>query len=257
LKEYDDYQNKLKDLERKEAEASEAIEQHVPALFVLVFAFISGAATFYLNEAGMKHSPLYDRTIGSSNAAFLVLFTLEGSFLALTLIGHRILKSQPQRESGKTAIMALKVVLSLNVLVAFVMLAGFQSMMLPAVRFYAQWGTPITVIGAGWLWAHIVVNRRKTILRDAMLDDSAAVERLWAEQHRLDQDRYRTAYQKIAGSQEMTEMREELAVRAAIEQIAREGNISFQDAQQIYFRQEDRRQGLSAGGNEGKVWPRW
>jgi hypothetical protein len=126
------------------------------------------------------NSPLYDRTIGSGNAALLVLFILEGSFLTLVLLGYRILKSKPQREVGRSAIVALKIVLSANILVAFVMLAGFNSLMLPAVRFYAQWGTPVTVIGAGWLWAFIVVNRRKTILRDAMLDNAAEAEKLWS-----------------------------------------------------------------------------
>jgi hypothetical protein len=157
------------------------------------------------------------------------------------------LKSQPQRKIGKQAIGALKVVLSLNIFVTFVMLAGADMRILPAVRIYAQWGTPLTVIGAGWLWTFVAVNRRKTILRNAMLDDAASVERLWAEQHQLDQERYRAAYQKIAASQEMTDVREQLAVRAAIEQIAKGGRISFDEAHQIYFLQQDRKQELLGG----------
>jgi hypothetical protein len=83
--------------------------------------------------------------------------------------------------------------LNLNTLVSFVMLVGFKSRLLPIVELYEQWGVPLTVIGAGWLWAFIVTHRRKTIMRNQMLDDAAEVERLWAEQHKLDQQRFRRA----------------------------------------------------------------
>jgi hypothetical protein len=78
-----------------------------------------------------------------------------------------------------------------------------------------------------------------------------------AEQYRLDQDRYRAAYQKIAASEEMAQMREEIAMRSAIEQIAREGHMSVEDAKAIYFLQQDRNQGMLASGNEGKAQRRW
>jgi hypothetical protein len=243
MKEYKEYQEKLNEVERQEAESSDAAEQHIPAAFLLIFAFISGAATYYLNEAGMRNSPLYNKTIGAENAAFLVLGILEGSFLTLTLFGHKILKSKPQRSVGKVAILVLKIVLSLNILVAFVMLAGYRSQIMPGVELYAQWGVPLTVIGAGWLWAYIVTHRRKTIMRNQMLDDAAEVERLWAEQHRIDQQRYRDAYRQISASPEMQRVREEIAVRQAIEQIAQESQITFSEADEMYHRLQGRKQG--------------
>jgi hypothetical protein len=236
LKEYKDYQSKLDEVEKQEAQSSEVPEQVVPAFFLLIFAGISGAATYFLNEAGMRNSPLYDMTIGSRNAVLLVLIILEGSFLTLTLLGHKILKSKPQRAIGKFAIVALEAVLSLNILVASVLLARFQTLALPGVQLYAQWGAPLTVIAAGWLWAYIVIKRRKTIMRNQMLDDAAEVERLWAEQHRLDQQRYRDAYRQMSASPEMQRMREEIAAAQAIEQIAQQSQISIAEAEEIYHR---------------------
>ncbi len=230
MKEYKDYQAKLDEVEKQEAQSSDAAETHVPALFLLIFAFITGAATFYLNESGMRNSPLYGRTIGADNAAYLVLGIVEGSFLTLTLFGHKILKSKPQRGVGKMAILVLKIVLSLNILVAFVMLAGYGTRIMPGVQMYAQWGVPLNVIGAGWLWAYIVTHRRKTIMRNQMLDDAAEVERLWAEQHKLDQQCYRDAYRNISASPEMQAVRDEIAVTQAIEQIAQESQITFVEA---------------------------
>ncbi len=255
MKEYKDYQSKLTDVERQENEGSDAAEQHVPAAFLLVGAFISAAATYYLNEAGMKNSPLYAMTIGAERAAFLVTAILEGSFLALTLIGHKILKSKPQRSTGKLGTLIVKAILSINILVAFVMLAGYQTKIMPMVEMYAQWGCPFTVVGAIWFWAHIVINRRKTIIRNQMLDDAAETERLWAEQHKTDQKRYRDTYQSISASPEMQEMREQIAVTQAIEQIARESQITFQEAEEIYYRIQGRKQRqLGTPGYQSSNW---
>jgi hypothetical protein len=243
VKEYKEYQQKLDEVEKQENQSGEAREQFIPALFLLVFAAISGASTYYLNEAGMRNSPLYERTIGSQNAGYLVLAILEGSFLALTLYGHHILKSKPQRGLGKLAIVALKVILSLNILVAFALLSRYQTMAMPLVQTYAQWGAPLTIIASGLFWTYIVTHRRKTIMRDRMLDDAAEVERLWAEQHKLDQQRYRDAYVQMSASPEMQRMREEIAAGQAIEQIAQQSQISIAEAEELYHRL----QGGSAG----------
>lgn len=98
----------------------------------------------------MKSSPLYAKTIGSENAALLVTGIIEGTFLALTVWGHKILKSQPQREWGKRGLFVLKVVLALNVIVAAVMLSGQGSSLRGMVDLYAQWGAPATVAAAIW-----------------------------------------------------------------------------------------------------------
>jgi hypothetical protein len=236
VKEYKEYQQKLDEVEKQENQSGDAAEQFIPAGFVILFAVLSGAATFYLNEAGMRNSPLYNKTIGGENAAFLVLGILEGSLLMLTLLGHKILKSKPQRSIGKAAIVVLEGILSLNLLVAFVMLAGYGTRIMPGIQTYAQWGVPFTVIGAGWLWIYIVTHRRKTMMRNQMLDDAADVERLWAEQHRLDQQRYRDAYRQMSASPEMERMRQEIAAAQAVEQIAQESQISIAEAEELYAR---------------------
>jgi hypothetical protein len=139
----------------------------------------------------------------------------------------------------------LKVVLSANILVAFVHLLGITGA--PAIEVYAQWGAPLTVIGAGIFWAYIVAHRRRTMMRDQMLDESAAIQKLWADQHRTDQKRYRSTYQTIVDSPEMQSLREQIAVRHAIEQIATHSQITFDEAATIYHemqarqREQDRR----------------
>lgn len=240
---YAEYKDKLKKTEEEENKSSTSfVENKVPAGFLLIFALISGGATYYLNHVGLKGSPLFDRTIGSHNAVLLVLIILEGSFLSLTLLGYKILKSKAQRIVGAYAITALKIVLSLNILVSFILLSGFQSMLMGGVTFYSHWGVPLTVIGGGWLWTYIVVNRRRTIIRNQMLDNQADIEQLWADQHKLDQQHYRDAYRKIADSQEMQEVREKLAVRAAIDQIAKENGTEYEDAEMLYSTIQDRQQ---------------
>jgi hypothetical protein len=256
MQEYKDYQNKLKDIEQQEAQSSDAAEQHVPAAFLLLGAFISAGATYYLNEAGMRNSPFYAKTIGAERAAYLVTGILEGSFLALTLWGQSILKSKSQRSAGALGVLILKIVLSLNVLVAFVILVtGGQSRLMPLVELYAQWGVPLTVIGAIWLWAHIATNRRKTIMRNQMLDGAAETERLWADQHKLDQQRYRSTYQMISGATEMQAVREEIAVVQAIEQIAQEAGLTYTEAEAIYNRIQSRQHRQLGGGQSQN--PQW
>jgi hypothetical protein len=227
LKQYEDYQKKLDDVEKQEDQSSDAAEMNIPAFYLIIGAVISGAATYYLNEAGMRGSPLFERTIGAQNGALLVLAILEGSFLALTLAGHRILKSKPQRSVGKFAIYGLEGVLSVNIIVASLLLSGAATAALtPLIRLYATFGAPLTVIGALWLWTYLVIHRRKTMMRDRMLDDAAEVERLWAEQHRLDQERYRETYQRASASPEAQAIREEIAGRAVLDQLARQGRLS-------------------------------
>jgi hypothetical protein len=247
VKEYKDYQERLKEIGKEEAQSSSWIEDWGPVAFLIIFAFISMAATYYLNEAGMRDSPFYARTIGRENAAYLVTAILEGSFLVLTLCGHKILKSQPQRSAGNFASLVLKIVLSLNILVTFMMLIGLRQGVMPFVETYAQWGAPCTVVGAGWFWAFIVTRRRKTILRNQMLDASAEIEQLWSDQHKLDQTRYREAYQDISGSAEMDELRRRIAERQAIAQIAQQCHISLDEAEALYDQMIDRRRRLTGG----------
>jgi hypothetical protein len=247
MKEYKEYQERLNRIEREEAQNISWMEDWGPVVFLILFAFISMAATYYLNEVGMRDSPFYARTIGRENAAYLVTAILEGSFLVLTLWGHKILKSQPQRSVGNFALLMLKIALSFNILVAFMMLVGLRRGVMPFVETYAQWGAPCTVVGAGWFWAFIVTRRRKTILRNQMLDASAEIEQLWSEQHKIDQAKYRDAYQEISGSPEMDELRRQIAVRQAIAQIAQQCHISLDEAEVLYNQMIDRRRRLPGG----------
>lgn len=252
MQEYKDYQNELKRTEAEEKRSNGSIEYFAPAVFLLVFCAISAGATFYLNHAGMKSSPLYEKLIGAENAAYLVLFILEGSFIALSLFGHHLLKSEEQRKAGKLGLLALKVVLSLNILVAFLHLTGITSA--PLLEKYSQWGAPITVIGAGVLWSYIVAHRRKTKMRNQFLDDSAKITTLWGEQHRRDQERYRTTYETITNSDEMQSLREQIAVRHAIEQIAQQSGLTYSEASTVYHETKDREKATRTYGQAQAYW---
>jgi hypothetical protein len=93
-------------------------------------------------------------------------------------------------------------------------------------------------------------------MRNQMLDDAAEFERLWAEQHRLDQQRYRDAYRNISASPEMQAIRDEIAVTQAIEQIAQESQITFAEAEEMYRRVQGRRGGqFTSGQNAMMSWP--
>lgn len=252
MQEYKDYQSELKKTEAEEKRSSSTIEYFAPAVFLLVFCAISAGATFYLNHAGMKSSPLYEKLIGAENAAYLVLFILEGSFIALSLFGHHLLKSEEQRKAGKLGLLALKVVLSLNILVAFLHLTGITSA--PLLEKYSQWGAPITVIGAGVLWSFIVAHRRKTKMRNQFLDDSAKITNLWAEQHRRDQERYRSTYEQITNSDEMQTLREQIAVKHAIEQIAAQSGLTFNEAAMVFHEMKAREQAERHYGKAQAYW---
>lgn len=233
MREYRDYQESIKDVSAKAGESS-LLEDYAPAAFLLVGVFISAAATYYLNEVGLRNSPLYARTIGSQNAAILVLAILEGSFLALTLGGFAILKTLPQRVAGSRARVALKAVLSANILAAFVMLAGYHSALLPMVSAYAQWGVPLTIVGAIWFWAYVVAHRRTTLLRDSVLDVQAIAQREWADQYVEDQRAYRSAYQTIVQAPEFEGLRASIATRQAVAEISRASGLPTDEVTAIY-----------------------
>lgn len=253
MQDYRDYQSQLKQTEAEEKQASDTVENVVPGVFLIVFCAISAGATFYLNHTGIAASPFYTRFVSPEYAAFLILFILEGSFIALSLMGHKILKSEQQRRIGNMGLVALKVVLSLNILVAFLHLIKITSA--PMLEAYAQYGAPITIIGSGALWSYLVAHRRKTMLRNQMLDDAAKARSLWAEQYRDDQKKYRAAYNTIANSQEMNQLREMLAVRHAIEQIALQCSVSFEEAAKSYYQMKNREKEQSSFYRASSQWP--
>jgi hypothetical protein len=231
MQSYENYQAKLAATEREEEQSSEWIERQLPTWFVWLFSIVSAASTYYLSALGMKASPLYARTIGADNGALLITGLLEGSFLALVLWGHRFLKSRQQREVAAIAITVLKVVLSVNILLAFAMLSGAASTIAPIVELYA----PLTIVASGWFWSYIIVHRRATVRRNKMLDTAATVEDLWAQRYEKDQKKYLEAYAQIFDGPQMDVVRNEMAIRSAIGQIASEHQITYAEAHYLYW----------------------
>jgi hypothetical protein len=252
MQDYKEYQAQLKQAETEEKNSSDAVEYFMPAGFLVIFCLISAGATYYLNHTGIAASPLYQRFVSPVNAALLILVILEGSFIALSLLGHKILKSEEQRHMGKFGLWALKIVLSLNILVAFLHLLKITTA--PMLEAYAQFGAPVTIIGAGFLWSYIVAHRRKTKMRNQLLDDSAKVQTLWAEQYRKDQARYRATYNTIAESDEMQSLREQIAVRHAIEQIAIQSGLTFDEAARSYHEMKSRQRDAARFGPAQAEW---
>ncbi|NOT60334.1 MAG: hypothetical protein HOP19_08935, partial [Acidobacteria bacterium] len=52
-------------------------------LFLLVGVAISAGASYFIGHKGFVGNPFYERFIGASNAALLVVVCLDGTFLAL------------------------------------------------------------------------------------------------------------------------------------------------------------------------------
>lgn len=236
MQEYQDYKDQMKTLTAKADKDYETLGGVVHWLFVAVCVFISAGATFYLNHKGLENNSFYASTIGTERAAWLVVFAVDGSLVGLLIGVSTFLKSAAQRSLASFAITATKVILSVNVLVAFVLLSGVANGVLPAVQLYTQWGAPLTVCAALWLWPELLLRRRKNVMMAAALDAVAERDNNWQAQHAKDQQAHLTAYQSVMGSDEMKSFREQIAAEQAISQIAKDAGIPLEQARAIHAR---------------------
>lgn len=218
------------------AKTSHALLEKTPWLFILLGVAISSACTYYLGEQGLRNSDLYKGLIGAENTALLVVGVMEGSLVALIYGMTTFLKSSQQRDLASKGIAALKAILCLNVIAAFLLWVTKDKSSSGVIEIYAQWGTPLTICGALWFWPKILNYRHQDLQRAAVLDQSARMADQWRLRHTQDQDNYLTAYSEIQDSPEMQEAQRAVAEYEAIQQLAAERGIPMEAAQQIFER---------------------
>ncbi len=225
-----------------DAKTSHQLMEKTPWLFILLGVAISAACTYYLGEQGLKNSDLYKGLIGAENTALLVVGVMEGSLIALIYGMTTFLKSSEQRKLAATGINVLKAILCLNVIGAFALWVTKDKNSIGVIELYAQWGTPVTICGALWFWPKILNLRHQDLQRAAVLDQNAKMADEWRKRHSQDQQNYLTAYAAIQDSDEMMEAQRAIAEYEAIQQLASERGIPFEDAQMIFERARARKQ---------------
>lgn len=244
MNDYKQYQEAQSTYEKAANEKHEGIGLLVHWLFLVAGAAVSAGASFFIGHRGLAGNAFYDRFIGAQNAAFLVVFLLDGTFLALNLGLASFLKSEKQRLFARTALVIVKLILCVNILAAFLMVQSAAAV--PIISQYVTYGSPLVVGGVIWLWSELFSNRRKNQMMAAALDVQAQRDSIWAKQYITDQHRNRQAYEIAASSPQMAALRQEVARRKAIEDIAAQFNLPFEQAEQIYLHAEAERASKAA-----------
>lgn len=239
MNDYQQYQKSQSEFETAAENKHETTGIVVHWVFLLLGAIVSAGASFYIGHRGMAGNPFYDRLFGAQNAALLIVFLLDGTFLALCLGLASFLKSESQRNIARRALVAVKIILCLNVLAAFLLVQNAAAV--PLISFYVTYGAPLIVGGTIWLWSSLFSHRRKNQMMANALDTQAKRDALWAGQYLADQARNRAAYNVIAASPSVNALRNEAARRKVIEDIAAQFNLPFNEAEQIYLRAEEER----------------
>jgi len=241
MNDYNEFQAQQNQHEKEAENKHETTGLVVHWLFLLIGAAISGGASYFIGHRGLAGNPFYERFIGAQNAAFLVVFLLDGTFLALCLGLASFLKSQQQRALARRALVAVKVILCLNLFAAFLMVQSAAAV--PLISQYVTYGSPIIVGGVIWLWSTLFSHRRKNQMMANALDTQAQRDAMWARQYLADQARNRQAYDLIAASPAVNALRNEAARRRVIEDIAKQFALTYEEAEQIYLESEREREG--------------
>ena len=236
MQSYQDYLQKQTEFEQRADTKHETTGALAHWLFLLIGAAISAGASYFIGHRGMAGNDFYESTIGAKNAAWLVVFALDGSFLALCYGMASFLKSNEQRELAGRALTILKVILCLNIFAAFLLIQKAST--LPWIEKYTVYGSPLVIGGVLWLWSSLYAKRRQNVMMANALDTQAKRDAAWAQQYLDDQQRNRTAYNLAATSPAMNTLRNAAARRKAIEAVAAEFSLPFAEAERIYSEAE-------------------
>lgn len=237
MQSYQDYQKKQSEFESQADTKHETTGQIAHWLFLLVGAAISAGASYFIGHKGMAGNDFYESTIGARNAAWLVVFALDGSFLALVYGMASFLKSSEQRDLAGKALVVLKVILCVNILAAFLLIQKASALRL--IENYTVYGSPLVIGAVLWLWSSLYAKRRQNMMMAHALDTQATRDAAWAAQYLQDQQRNRTAYDLAAGSPAMLALRNEAARRKAVAAVAAEFSIPLAEAEKLYSAAEN------------------
>ncbi len=208
--------------------------------FLLVGVAISAGASYFIGHKGFVGNPFYERFIGASNAALLVVFTLDGTFLALVWGMGSFLKTSEQRALAGRALVAIKVILCANIFAAFLLIQGAS--VLPVVNAYVVYGSPLVIGATIWLWSSLYSRRRAGVRMATALDTQARKADLWRAQFLADEARNKQAYNLAQNSAAMAALRNEAAKRKAIGDVAKEFDLTLEEAAKLYAEAEQQRE---------------
>ncbi|MBI3428007.1 MAG: hypothetical protein HY011_34215 [Acidobacteria bacterium] len=252
MQSYQAYQTKQTQFEEQADKKHETTGAIAHWLFLLIGAAISAGASYFIGHKGMAGNDFYESTIGAKNAAWLVVFALDGSFLALVYGMASFLKSSEQRELAGRALVVLKVILCLNILAAFLLIQ--RANVLPWIENYTVYGSPLVIGAVLWLWSSLYAKRRQNVMMANALDTQATRDAAWAQQYLNDQARNREAYDLAANSPAMNALRNAAARRKAIEAVAAEFALPFAEAERIYSEAEHARITPQSTAKPTAVW---
>ncbi len=213
-------------------------------LFLLVGVAISAGASYFIGHKGFVGNPFYERFIGTGNAALLVVFVLDGTFLALVWGMGSFLKTTEQRSLAGKALVIIKAVLCANIFAAFLLIQG--AAVLPIVNNYVVYGSPLVIGATIWLWSSLYSRRRQGVMMATALDTQARKADLWRAQFLADENRNKQAYNLAQTSAAMTALRNEAAKRKAIADVAKEFDLTLQEAARLYDQAESQREAAKA-----------
>ena len=153
MQDYSEFKNTQSDYEADADTKHETAGSLIYWLFLICGALISAGASYFIGHKGFVGNSFYERFIGASNAALLVVVVLDGSFLALVWGLGSFLKTQEQRTLAKYALIACKAILCLNIFAAFLLIQGAS--VLPIVSAYTVYGSPLVIGASLWLWSSL------------------------------------------------------------------------------------------------------
>ena len=233
---YKDFLSKQDEFEKDADTKHETSGTIIYWLFLLAGALISAGASYYIGHKGLAGNPFYERFIGASNSALLVVIVLDGAFLALVWGMGTFLKTTEQRALAGRALIAIKVILCTNILAAFLLIQGAS--VLPIVTAYTVYGSPLVIGASLWLWSSLYSHRRKGQMMAGALHSIARRDDLWGAQYIADQRRNKEAYDLAQQGPAMIALRNEAAKRKAIANVASEFGLSLAEAEQVYSQAE-------------------
>ncbi len=233
---YKDFLSKQDEFEKDADTKHETSGTIIYWLFLLAGALISAGASYYIGHKGLAGNPFYERFIGASNSALLIVLVLDGTFLALVWGMGTFLKTTEQRALARRALVAIKVILCANILAAFLLIQGAS--VLPVVTAYTVYGSPLVIGASLWLWSSLYSHRRKGQMMAGALHSIARRDDLWGAQYIADQRRNKEAYDLAQQSPAMVALRNEAARRKAIADVASEFGLTLAEAEQVYAHAE-------------------
>lgn len=238
---YDEFEDAQKELEQKAEKDYEGMGVIITWLFLLVGVAITGAATHFLTGQATVHAPIYKQFIGSQNAAWLTVFILEGSLIGLLIGQQTFFKEHDQRWLAKIAQYVVWGVLAFNTLCAFVVWSkGWKELPKP-LSLYCTWALPVLICGAILLWKELWTRRRKGKQQALALETSARANELWRRQYAANTEAYQKAVSKVSLSEEVQSLREALARRDVLKDLAKQHNVEEADIERLLSAQPKRR----------------